>query len=87
MTVGCWELLTFESCDRFAFEAGQAAAASAVTVAASVLTAAASAVAFAESSATVGGLVIAAAALGYAAPAPRVDAAAHLLELDGVQQI
>ena len=51
------------------------------------MTAAASAVAFAVSSATVGGLVIAAAALGYAAAVLRVDAAAHLLELNGVQQI
>ena len=55
--------------------------------AASVGTAAASVVAFVESIATAGDPVIAAVALGYAAAAQRVDAAAHLLELDGVQQI
>ena len=55
--------------------------------AASVGIAAASAVAFVGSNATVGGLVTAAAALGYAAAAVGVDAAAHLLGLIGVPQI
>ena len=51
------------------------------------MTAAASAVAFAGSTATAGGLVIAAAAFGYAAAVRRVDAAAHLQGLIGVLQI
>ena len=55
--------------------------------AASVGTAAASVVAFVESIATAGDLVIAAAALGYAAAVRRVDAAAHLQGLIGVLQI